>query len=218
VAVDSRLRFDVFPKSLLVLICVRMSLPSREKNTSSAGFDPFNDRISRDIRNTLSEAFVNALAQSDRFAYKREAQRWLATKPPKTYLDYIRRCVQSYDSAFEQIRTNRLDDRLLQLLVIWNHHLFFEVHEHLERLWHPATGNERQALKGLIQAAGAYVHLEFNHRRAAKTLAVKSAGYIQKYSANLHFIANLDVLLENLKNPEIPPPRLESTRLYPGCG
>jgi hypothetical protein len=26
-------------------------------------FDPFNDRLSRDIRNTLSEAFVNVLTE-----------------------------------------------------------------------------------------------------------------------------------------------------------
>ena len=53
--------------------------------------------------------------------------------------------------------------------VLWNERLFFEVHEVLEKVWIGASGDERQALQGVIQIAVAFHHLAHGNRRGART-------------------------------------------------
>ena len=95
-----------------------------------------------------------------------------------------------------------------QALIIWNHGLFFEFHDHLEAIWKSATGDRRQALKGLIKAAGVYIHLEQDRQQAAQSLAEKARALLQQYSHCLAFIANLETLLDKLKATDPDPPRL----------
>jgi predicted metal-dependent hydrolase len=186
----------------------KQSLSLHTRNSSAARFDPFNSRLARDIRNALAETFVDALRQVDKSGYQQAAELWLAKNPDAGCSTYIQDRLIRYDRAFNQIAKNRIKDAKLQSLIIWNHGLFFEVHELLERIWHKTAGDEYQALKGLIQAAGVYVHLEYNHRAAAEKLAIKSSDRIQKYAHGLAFIANLNMLLENLKNLNSAPPQL----------
>ena len=187
--------------------------PSPDKYRAAGEFDPFNNRLSRDIRNSLSEAFMDALARMEPSAYRDEAEIWRAKNPPGIFLEYIQDRLQRYDQVFEQIKANHLDQPLLQCLVIWNKGLFFEFHDHLEGIWKQATGDERQALKGLIKAAGVYIHNEFNHQQAVKNLSTKSYNLIRQYSHCLAFIENLDSLLERLKTLDSDPPRLENPAL-----
>jgi hypothetical protein len=56
----------------------KQSVSSQPQKTSPARFDPFNNRLSRDIRNTLSEAFVDALLHIDKSRYQSTAEQWLA--------------------------------------------------------------------------------------------------------------------------------------------
>ena len=176
-------------------------------------FDPFNSRLARDIRNTLAESYVDALAQLDETVYRREAEQWLAKNPDAESAGYIQDRLTHYQRTFKQIKENRVDDARLQALIIWNHKLFFEVHEHLERIWQHTAGDEYQALKGLIQAAGVYVHLEYDHRAAAQKLAAKAAGRILKYADGLSFIVNLNLLLDKLKTLDPAPPLLTYSEL-----
>ncbi len=129
------------------------------------------------------------------------------------FTGYIQDRIKRYDRTFNQIKENRIKDAKLQALIIWNHGLFFEVHEHLERIWQKTAGDEYQALKGLIQAAGVYVHLKFDHRAAAEKLATKSSDRIQKYADCLTFIANLKLLLDKLKTLDPVPPLLTNPKL-----
>ena len=191
----------------------KKSASSRHKKTTPASFDPFNDRLSRDIRNTLAETFVDALLQLDKSGYQRTAEQWLTKDLDDVYAGYIQDRIKRYDRVLNQIKENRIKDAKLQALIIWNHGLFFEVHEHLEWIWQKTAGDEYQALKGLIQAAGVYIHLEFNHREAAEKLAIKSSDRIQKYADCLTFIANLNMLLDNLKNLDPAPPLLTNPEL-----
>jgi predicted metal-dependent hydrolase len=177
--------------------------------SSPAIFDPFNSRLARDIRNTLSEAFVDAVVKSDKSDYQDVAQKWLAGNFDAVYADYIKDRLERYARAFERIISNRIDDAEIQALVLWNQGLFFEVHVHLERLWQRNSGDKRQALKGLIQAAGVYVHLQFNRRPAAGRLAVKAVERIQKFADCLSFIENLDTLIRSLQNLDFAPPHLQ---------
>jgi hypothetical protein len=180
-----------------------------QHKSSSAIFDPFNNRLARDIRNTLSEAFVDAVAKSDSSGYRNAVRKWLAGNIDAVYADYIKDRLERYTQAFESIHSNGIGDAEIQALVIWNQGLFFEVHDHLERLWHQNAGDAHQALKGLIQAAGVYVHMQFNRRPAAERLAVKAVGRLQKYADCLSFIENLEALIKSLQNLDFVPPRLE---------
>ncbi len=186
------------------------------KKRAAGKFDPFNDRLSRDIRNTLSEAFIDTLSRMEPSAYRDEADIWRAKNPSEIYLEYIQNRLQSYDQVFEQIKVGQLVDPLLQCLVIWNSRLFFEFHEHLEGIWIQATGDKRQALKGLIKAAGVYIHNEYGRRQAVKSLSIKSHNLIRQYSHSLTFITNLDVLAQKLIARDPIPPRLENPALGKG--
>ena len=177
-------------------------------------FNPFTDRTARDIRNTLSEAFAAALAAMDPAGYLIEARKWRSQKLPARYAHYIDIRIQRYDLVFNTIREYRIDDRLQQAVVIWNQSLFFEFHDHLETLWKAATGDQRQMLKGLIKAAGVYVHLEQHHEQAAKSLAMKSYDLLRQYPHCLAFITNFEILLDKLKKCDRVPPQLEISSIH----
>ena len=183
---------------------------TRKRNLSPVDFDPFNDRLSRDIRNTLSESFADALVRKEPIEYRAAAEKWLAEKLAAGYLNYIQDRLHRYDLVLEKIVASRLDDAMLQSLVLWNNGLFFEFHDHLERIWQKTTGDEHQALKGLIQAAGVYIHMEHNRQDAAKNLSIKSLNLIRRYSRSLAFITNLDVLTKKLENLDPVSPILEN--------
>ena len=181
-------------------------------------FDPFDDRLARDIRNVLSEAFVEALAPLNQEVYLEAAGRWTLENLPAEYRDYILDRLQRYRRVFNQIRDNRSNDQLIRALVIWNHGLFFEFHDHLEGIWRNSTGDEHQALMGMIKAAGVYIHSEFNHQQAAERLAAKSIRLLNRYSHCLAFIANLDVLIKKLRNLDTVPPQLKNPEISPTRG
>jgi uncharacterized protein len=186
-----------------------------KRKSSPAVFDPFNNRLARDIRNTLSDAFVEAVMKSDKSDYQNIGRKWLAGNLDAIYADYIENRLERYEQVFEKIISNGIDDAKIQMLVFWNEGLFFEVHDHLERLWQQNTGDERQAIKGLIQAAGVYVHLQFNRRQAAEKLAAKAMNRILKFAACLSFIDNLNLLVSKLQNLDIAPPLLNNPGLRP---
>jgi predicted metal-dependent hydrolase len=52
----------------------------------------------------------------------------------------------------------------------WNQQRYYEAHDVLEQLWLKSDTNDDQFFKGLIQAAGAFVHLQkhFEHPTHAK--------------------------------------------------
>ena len=99
------------------------SPPTKKK--SFEDFDPFNDRLSRDIRNTLSEAFIDSLSKKDPSDYQAAAEKWLAEKSAAGYRTYIQDRLHRYGQVLEKITASRLDDALVQSLVLWNNGLFF---------------------------------------------------------------------------------------------
>ena len=171
-------------------------------------FDPFTDRTARDIRNTLSESFTAALAAGDPGKYLIEARNWREQNTAALHADYITDRLRRYDRVFDAIREDGIDDPLQQALVIWNRGLFFEFHDHLEGVWKSATGDQKQALKGLIKAAGVYIHLEHHHLQPAQSLALKAYRLLRNYAHCLAFIDNHKTLLEKLKSADPEPPRL----------
>ena len=181
-----------------------------DKTLQSHGrFDPFTDRTARDIRNSLSEAFVAAIAAENSHEYLTIAQQWRKQNLSSLHADYIADRLLRYENVLNAIHTGQINDPLQQALLIWNQSLFFEFHDHLEAIWKAESGDKRQALKGLIKAAGVYIHLEQDHHQAAESLAMKAYALLEQYRHCLSFIANTQMLLDKLKSGEPDPPRLE---------
>lgn len=172
-------------------------------------FDPFVDRTARDIRNGLSSAFIEELADDVAGLVKGVAEQWLSVDMPKIYTDYIRNRQMLYQKVASEIRSGNISNPRFQAVLMWNEELFFELHELLEGVWMKTRGEEKMALKGLIQAAGAYVHIRRGKTEAANGLARRARKYISDASAELGFIANLDELIENLDTLTESPPVLK---------
>ena len=54
------------------------------------------------------------------------------------------------------------DETLLEGINLFNQERFWEAHEVLEEIWHPAKGVERDVIQGLILTAAAFVHYQKN--------------------------------------------------------
>ena len=76
--------------------------------------------------------------------------------------------------------------------------------EHLEGIWQVSADAKKQALQGMIKAAGVYVHLEYHHRLAANRLAAGAVDLLKRHRGHLSFIANIDEFIDDLKtgNPD----------------
>lgn len=82
--------------------------------------------------------------------------------------------------------------------LLFNHHLFFEVHEVLEAQWAQENGEVKLFLQGLIQVAVAFHHWENRNLRGAVSLLQDGVEKLAEYQpvflgVELHdFIAGLD--------------------------
>ena len=173
------------------------------------GFDPYADRADRDIRNELSKAFVQALEEGRPGPFAALAEKWLKTGPPAPCIEFIQDRLPRYQAVLEEVKRAGITDPLHRAAVIWNHGLFFEVHEQIEDFWHESVGGRHRALQGLILTAGVYVHLEAGNRSAAQKLAQKAETMLTAQGNQLPEIANLSILMEKIRSLDPDPPRIE---------
>jgi hypothetical protein len=164
-------------------------------------FDPYNDRLARDIRNRLSSAFIGELSGDGDVSLSAMADDWLVKVTDPIYQRYIQDRLAFYWRAIDRIRADRIIDPRFQAIHLWNLGLFFEMHELLETIWHETSGPEHSALKGWIQAAGVYVHFQRGQKDAARSLAQRAARHLRENRVCLEFIANLGQLIEALADP-----------------
>ena len=84
----------------------------------------------------------------------------------------------------ESFRGQDMDAHYLGYFDCFNRQLFYEAHDVLEDLWlpdrHGANGN---FYKGLIQLAGAFVHLQKNRLRPSAALLKLAQANFEKYSS-----------------------------------
>lgn len=164
-------------------------------------FDPYTDRLARDIRNSLSSALVQEINWDAAGSLMTTADVWLAKAPASIYQTYIKDRLVLYGRAIDEIRNDQIEDTRLQAICLWNLGLFFEMHELLETIWHQSRDPERSALKGWIQAAGVYVHFQRGKVDAARGLAKRAVKHLRNGRGCLNFIANLDELIEAVAEP-----------------
>lgn len=172
-------------------------------------FDPFSDRMARDIRNSLSSALVAELTGRGRGSVAAAAERWLAQRPAAVYRMHVEEQLRRYHRVLADIRAAGMRSVRRQAVFLWNAGLYFELHELLETIWKGTVGPESSALKGLIQAAGVYLHLQRGRPEAARNLARRARTHLQAGAAELAFVANLDRLIQALEQPEPSPLKLE---------
>ena len=82
----------------------------------------------------------------------------------------------------ESFRGQELDAHYLGYFDCFNRQLFYEAHDVLEDLWLPdRKGRNGDFYKGLIQLAGAFVHLQKNRLRPSAALFKLALANLEKY-------------------------------------
>jgi predicted metal-dependent hydrolase len=85
----------------------------------------------------------------------------------------------------EQFGYEPLDPHYLGYFDCFNRGLFFEAHEILEHIWlKDRNGSNGAFYKGLIQLAGAFVHLQKNRPRPAAALFRLALANLEQYPPN----------------------------------
>lgn len=88
-------------------------------------------------------------------------------------------------ALLEQCRGKSLPAHYLGYFECFNRQLFYEAHDVLEELWlaEGKDGANYGFYKGLIQFAGAFVHLQKDRLRPAAALFKLSRSYLEKFPA-----------------------------------
>ena len=170
-------------------------------------FEPFQDRLSRDIRNDLSAALPLALAQHDLAPVRGVADRYLQQGLATPYAAYIEARLAGYAKALAIIARAGAEDTLHRALVFWDLGLFFEVHEILEQAWHGAQGAEKEILQALIRAAGFYIKGEYGYFEAGAKMAARAVAALEKNRQGCVGF-DLEKLLESLRKLDPIAPKL----------
>jgi hypothetical protein len=170
-------------------------------------FNPFTDRLSRDIRNELSVSLPKAIEIRSLEPLQIVADRFLAQQLPDTHQQYIDSRLQNYTDALKRLPTNT-DDYLAIAVILWDLKLFFEVHEILEPEWIKAQGDKKLLLQALIRAAGVYINLELGYRDRAAKIGGKAIPVLIKFQQDLQKELNSGKLISALKELDSDPPQI----------
>jgi len=130
----------------------------------------------------------------------------------------------------QELNGKELDPHYLAYFECFNRQLFFEAHEVLEELWLPQRVRPNGAFyKGLIQLAGAFVHLQKRRLGPAAALFRLARSNLANYPARYEALDVLKVqeLIENwltrmeqgiVDFEELKPPKLFVSREEPPSG
>lgn len=170
-------------------------------------FQPFTDRLSRDIRNDLSESLVESLLTNSLDPAEDTAAKYRQNPLANCYKEYIDKRLESYAHALEKINQGS-SDPLYHGLVLWDEQLFFEVHEVLEHAWMKAEGEEKLFLQAMIRAAGVYIKINAGYQAPAKKIAAKALPVLERNRGRLSQYTQPDLLITALQKMSITPPKL----------
>lgn len=169
-------------------------------------FNPFEDRLSRDIRNNLSETIFEVLHTGSLAPAEAAAAAYRQQGLEAPYLLYIDQRLKRYGQALELLEHS--SPLLDKAAVLWDLGLFFEVHEILEPDWIDAAGDEKRLLQALIRAAGVYIYLELGYQQRAAKISSKAVAVLEELEPNLEGLIDVDALLTALRNLAETPPRI----------
>jgi predicted metal-dependent hydrolase len=100
-------------------------------------------------------------------------------------------------AMIEQFQGQQLDAHYLGYFECFNQGLFYESHDVLEELWlADRKGPNHAFYKGLIQLAGAFVHLQKNRLRPSAALFKLARANLQQYPSTHNQLEVANVLKE----------------------
>jgi hypothetical protein len=171
-------------------------------------FEPFQDRLSRDIRNDLSETILTVFTQGKTAPAQLVADHYLAQNLAACYVDYIKDRLAAYEQALAVVKGRGVTDVWQQGLVLWDLKLFFEVHEVLEHVWLKTHGPEKLILQAMIRAAGAYMKHGYGYLDVAVKMAERAIKALEENRAAWPSFLDGDRLVDGLSRLDHEPPRL----------
>jgi len=92
-------------------------------------------------------------------------------------------------SLESRISTRPESELLREGIDLFNQERFWEAHEVLEEIWHPATGVDRDTIQGLILTAAAFVHYQKNE----KSVCVSILGRAKEKLGKLDQFKRVDI-------------------------
>lgn len=131
------------------------------------------------VRNRLAAIILAALEDGEARRVLAELARADAGPPgwlepdERDCLPLVRERARSASRALGDRKANAIRSRADSLdaaAVLFEAHLYFEVHELLEAHWREARGADREALQGLIQTAVGYQHMANGNVAGAQAL------------------------------------------------
>ena len=143
--------------------------------------DALADLLLEALDDTAKAATLRGLAANARAATAGSpplalAEKLLSTLTPDFEADWpaVRAKLLQYGAVLEgwsgQAGASALDVALQKSVLLFNRHLFFEVHEVLEPPWMQEQGEIKKFLQGLIQVAVAFYHLERGNLAGTRSL------------------------------------------------
>jgi uncharacterized protein len=98
------------------------------------------------------------------------------------YLSNVSRKRKRIAAMVEPHQGHKLDQHYVGFVECFNRGLYYEAHEVLEHIWLPDKHGPNGAFyKGLIQLAGAFVHLQRNRPQPAAALLKLALANLEKY-------------------------------------
>jgi len=179
-------------------------------------FNPFEDRLSRDIRNDLSAGLAKAIETGNSDLLTATLAGYRQQPLADYYHDYLKDRSNRYHQALLLIGEG-ITDPIHRGLVLWNLGLFFEVHEVLEHAWYSAQGRMKLTLQALIRSAGVYIKREYGFNESADRIAAKALPVLEANRDILQGYFNTEELTFALHNPAAPPPKLTIHRQPDDC-
>lgn len=173
-------------------------------------FDPFNERLCRDIRNNLSEGLMQAIAHCSMAHVNRAANQFFKMELAPHNSEYINNRIAGYTRIINKNGKTGQDDVFCIAALIWDEGLFFEVHDYLEQRWIKATGERKMIYQALIRAAGTYVHLEQQKMKGARGMADKAVKSLMQCREHIPLCINLDLLIRKLQDLDPILPRIQA--------
>ncbi|PHR30092.1 MAG: hypothetical protein COA36_01535 [Desulfotalea sp.] len=169
-------------------------------------FNPFEDRFSRDMRNALSSALASAIETGVDTPLLALIEDYRSRDLAPHYQNYFQDRWDRFTKALTSIQPDQ--EPIAQAVILWNHGLFFEVHEVLEHVWYHTLGNEKLVLQALIRAAGVYVKQEYGYTATASKIAGKSWPVLKENAQLLTPYFNPGPLILALQHLDKKPPKL----------
>ena len=175
---------------------------------SNHPFNPFEDRLSRDLRNELSEGLAVAVETGNAEMLSATVAKYRQQPLAECYQTYLEDRYSRYEKALTAISSQGITDPIRRGVILWDLGLFFEVHEVLEHAWYNAEGAMKPTLQALIRAAGVYIKREHGYYDSAARIAEKALPVLEENRELLAKYFQPERLISVLALPDVTAPKL----------